>query len=219
MKVIAVVPAYNESIRLAGVLQDLRRFVSEIIVVDDGSSDCTAVIAEQSGAIVLQHLVNRGQGAALETGTQAALERGADVIVHFDADGQFCAEEIPAMIAPIIKGTADVVRGSRFLGKRSELPVLKRRLIMPVGRMIEELFTGVALTDAHNGFRALSAVAAGRLHVTLDRMAHNTEIIREARRQDLRIVEVPVTIKYHEFGQGVGGGFTIVRDLLMQRWI
>ena len=113
--VIAIVPAFNEEKTIGEVVQSLRPFVDKVIVIDDGSYDLTAKRAREAGAEVLAHLLNRGQGAALETGRQAALKSNADIIITFDADGQFNAEEIPALILPIKAGECDVVLGSRFL--------------------------------------------------------------------------------------------------------
>ena len=124
MKTVAVVPAFNEETVIANVIIKLRKKVDEVIVVDDGSRDATSDQARQAGAIVVRHVVNRGQGAAEETGTRLALRRGADVVIHFDADGQHDANDIVAMIAPIQAGRADVTLGSRFLGRAPNIPPL-----------------------------------------------------------------------------------------------
>ena len=133
-KIFIIIPAYNESASIASVIKDIKAANKEwqIVVVDDGSGDETAEFAESAGAVVLRHLINRGQGAALKTGTDYAIMNGAAVIVHFDADGQFLANEISDVIAPIISGQADIVFGSRFLsapdGKKSNIPWLPTRL-------------------------------------------------------------------------------------------
>lgn len=105
MRVIAVIPAFNEAPRLKAVLSNLKSHVDEVIVVDDGSHDDTAAIAQAEEATMLRHAVNRGQGAALKTGTLAALQQGADIIIHLDADGQHHPDEIvQALLEPIRKG-------------------------------------------------------------------------------------------------------------------
>src|SRR5574344_520093 len=109
MKVFCVIPAWNEEQNIGEVLEKLGAFVDEIVVVDDCSRDQTGLVAKKYGATVLRHPINRGQGAALQTGNSYALKNGADIIVHFDADNQFSAEEIPAVIAPLIAEEADIV--------------------------------------------------------------------------------------------------------------
>src|SRR5258708_5146103 len=118
-----VVPAYNEGKRIGETLRPLtERGYRNIVVVDDGSRDNTGDAAMKAGAWVARHIINCGQGAALQTGIDFALRRGASVIVTFDADGQHDADEIPSVIAPVIKGDADVALGSRFLGKTIDIP-------------------------------------------------------------------------------------------------
>lgn len=193
--------------------------VSEIVVVDDGSSDKTRELAEKQNITVLSHFINRGQGAALETGNQYALREGADIIVHFDADGQFLAEEIKDIVSPIQQGEADIVFGSRFLGKKSNLPPFKKYVIIPLAHLINKIFTGSNLTDPQNGFRALSRKAASQIKIEQDGMAHNTEIISKAFTSGLKIKEIPVTVIYHNFGQRFSGGIKIIKDLILSRLI
>ena len=219
MKIFAVVPIYNEKQeRVTSVLKDLEKFVDEIIVVDDGSIESIKV-SEYQSVRVLKHRLNRGQGAALETGTEYALEQGADAIVHFDGDGQFVAEEIKAMIEPVIKGEVDITLGTRFFkDSDSKIPFLKRVIILPVAKIINYLFTGLKLTDAHCGFRAMNRKAAEFLKVEQDRMSHATEIVAKIKKNNLRYKEMPVTVIYHQFGQGVGGGIKIIRELLFSKF-
>lgn len=216
MKCFIVVPAYNEEENLRPVLQGVfsHRPGDSVVVVDDGSADNTALVAQEAGAYVLRHIVNRGQGAALRTGTEYVLSQGAEIIVHFDADGQFDPLEIVGLIEPIIRGEAEVALGSRFL-KDNNIPWTKKRLILPVARLINYFFTGLWLSDAHNGFRALSRQAAEVIEINQDCMAHNSEIVRQIREKNLRFKEVPVTVRYDRYGQGVGGGVKIIRDLLL----
>ena len=115
MKTVAVIPAYFEGSRIARVITDVKAFVDEVVVVDDGSTDITTKTARAAGAKVFRHAVNRGQGAALRTGTEAALKLGADIVVHLDADGQHDPATIPALVKEIEAGS-DVVFGSRFFG-------------------------------------------------------------------------------------------------------
>ncbi len=216
MKIFIVVPAFNESKHITAVIDDLQRHgYNNIVVVDDGSTDNTAALARQRGVVVLRHLVNRGMGAALQTGNTYALQQGADIVVHFDGDGQMQAKDIAKVVAPIIAGEVEVVFGSRFLDNTSQIPWSKKHLLLPVSRVINFFFTGLWLSDAHNGFRALSRSALSQIYISYDGMAHNSEIVEQVRKKRLSFCEVPVTIIYHRYGQSIAGGIKIVRDLIL----
>ena len=112
-----VIPAYNEGKMVGEVVANLVTLGLQVVVVDDGSADNTQAVAKSAGAIVLRHVTNRGQGAALQTGIDFVLGQKASVVVTFDADGQHSAEDIPALGATVRDEGADVALGSRFLGK------------------------------------------------------------------------------------------------------
>lgn len=213
--VFVVIPAYNESKNIGQVIKDVKGRVDRIIVVDDCSRDETAAIARNNGADTLVHIINRGQGAALATGVEYALSQGADIIVHFDADGQFLASEIADVIAPILSGDADVVLGSRFMGKISQIPAFKRSVIMPLARLVNKIFLGIDLTDPQSGFRAFSRYAAAKINIEQDRMAHCTEILGKIYEEKLKVKEVPTSVIYHDFGQRLGGGIKIIKELFI----
>ena len=197
-KVFVVIAAFNEEHSVPKVIRELHKAgYKNVVVVDDGSKDKTYEAALDAGATVLQHIVNRGQGAALQTGIDYALEQDADIIVTFDADGQHRVEDIPAMVKPVESGKYDVTFGSRFLTKQSKenVPFL-RKLYLKVGILVLLLFYGVRMTDAHNGFRALSREAAQKIRITADRMAHASEIVEEVHRLKLKYREIPVVIRY-----------------------
>lgn len=227
MKIVAVIPAYNEEERIEKAVLDAAQFVSQVVVVDDCSRDATGTKARQSGAHLLTHLINRGQGAALQTGTDFALQRlGADVIVHFDADGQMCGSDILPMITPIAVGSADVTLGSRYLGEVTNIP-FSRRLMHQLIPQFTFLFSGLWLTDAHCGFRALSRTAAQSIRITLDRMAHASEIPDQIATKKLRYIEVPVTIRYtaetlaksKAQGQSTAAAFRVAYDFLKGKFL
>jgi len=214
-----IIPAFNEEKNIGAVLESLTPYGYGIVVVDDGSTDRTAEIAISKSATVLKHRANRGQGAALETGNQFALARGAGIIVHFDADGQFLAGEIPALIKPLLLDRADIVFGSRFLQKNSAIPPMKKFVIFPLARAVNRLLFGIRLTDPQSGFRAFLASAAGYLKIENDGMAHCSEILANAYKHRLRIEEAPITVIYSRFGQNIGGGFRILIDLFISKLI
>jgi len=216
-KVWVVIPAWNEEKNIGRVLGELRKFTPNILVVDDGSRDRTKEICHEQGIICISHRINRGQGAALETGKEAALGLGAEIIVHFDSDGQMKPEEIERMVAPILRGEADITLGSRFLDDRTKIPWTKRYFILFPAKIFNWIFTGIWLTDAHCGFRALSRKAALAISLKQDGMAHATEILEQIYEHRLRYKEVPVEIVYHRYGQGFRGGLRIVKNLLISR--
>lgn len=222
MRLIALIPAYNEEARIADAVRDARPYVDAVVVVDDGSSDGTGELARAAGAIVLTHAVNRGQGAALQTASEFAIGTlGAEAVAHFDADGQMRGAEIPALAEPVRLGEADVALGSRFLGAQVNMPVV-RRLANPLARLFTLLVSGVALTDAHNGFRVLSRRAALETPITLDRMAHASQIIDLVAAKRLRYVERPVTIVYTDATLAKSPSsmraFVIVKDLVKDKF-
>lgn len=219
MRIFCVVPAYNEAKNIVKVIKEIRPLVGEVVVVDDGSSDKTRELAKAQAVTVLSHIINRGQGAALKTGTEYALRQGAELVIHYDADGQFLASDIKTVIEPIVKGRAEVVFGSRFLSKRSRLPLLKEKLIMPLARLANRFFLAVNYSDPQSGFRAFSAAAANKITWRQDGMAHCSEILFEVKRSGLKVEEVPITVIYHNFGQRLGGGFKILKDLLVAKFI
>ena len=221
MKIIAVIPAYNEEQNIEQAIKDIKPHVNEVVVIDDGSRDATAQAAKSAGAYVLTHRINRGQGAALRTGTCFAVDPlDADIVVHYDADGQHVAQEIDQMVNPIILGAADVVLGSRFLDKKSNVPFF-RKLVLKGGIIFTRLTSGLKITDTHNGFRAFSRAAAEKINITQDRMAHASEIFDEIVRHKLKFCEVPVTIRYTEASKAKGqkslNSVRIVFDYLVGR--
>ncbi len=218
-KIFCVIPAFNEEIEIANAIKGARKIIGDIVVVDDASIDNTAEIAERAGAKVLRHLVNRGQGAALETGNEFALNNNADIIIHFDADGQFLAEEIPALIAPLLTGEQDAVLGSRFIGKKPAMPFMKKYLIYPVAKFISRHILGLNITDPQCGFRALSRQAAETIKIDNDRMAHCSEILMKIKDHKIKYCEIPVTVIYKRYGQNFTGGFNILKDLLLAKFI
>lgn len=221
MRVIAVMPAYNEKGRIGAAVRGALRRVEKVIVVDDGSADGSADEARAAGADVVVHVLNRGQGAALKTGTVLALAEGADVVVHVDADGQHDPEAIPSLLAPIVEGRADVAFGSRFLGVKSDGMPFSRRLLLAAARAFSGLVLGLprTVTDPQSGMRAMTADAAREIDFTQDRMAHCSEILRLAWRSDLRCVEVPIRVIYTADtlakGQKAGDALKIVWQLLL----
>ncbi len=215
-----IVPAYNEEKNIGRVLSGLfSQGMQNIVVVDDGSSDGTFMVAKLAGAVVLSHEVNRGQGAALQTGNEYALGKGASTVVHFDADGQFNPADIAKSLAVMQNKNLDVILGSRFLDNRSQIPWTKRYIILPIARFINRLLTGLKLTDVHNGFRILSRRALEVINISQDRMAHNSEIIKQVKEKNLSYLEYPVEVTYNEYGQGVGGGLKIIWEILQGRLI
>jgi glycosyltransferase involved in cell wall biosynthesis len=199
MKVFIIIPAYNEEKRIAQVLQELSVLPYEVVVIDDCSADKTTDIVRGFKVTLLRHKLNRGQGAALQTGNQYAVEQGADILVHFDGDGQFLVSEIADFVKQIENGY-DVVLGSRFLGKKSEVPKIKNNIIFPIARVVN-LFFGIRLTDPQSGFRAFSRKAAQFLQIENDGGAHCSEIASKAFKNKLKIKEIPIFVQYHRFGQ------------------
>ena len=221
MKVFAVIPAYREATRIAATLAAVRPFVDGIVVVDDGSGDGTAEAAHVGDVIVLRHAINRGQGAALKTGTEAALLLGADIIVHVDADGQHDPSFIPMLVVPIKEGRADVVFGSRFLGEEPEGMPKSRRIFLHAARTFNAVAVGIPrrVTDPSCGIRAFTARAAREIDFHQDRFAHSSEILRLVTRSKLRWLEVPVRIRYTADslakGQKMTDAFKVAWQLLM----
>ena len=218
-----IVPAFNEGDRLAGTLRSLCGRYPNVVVIDDGSTDATARIARQVPQVwLLRHVINCGQGAALQTGIDFALLDGAELLVTFDADGQHSVEDIARLLEPVRAGRADVVLGSRFLGTVVGMP-WSRWLTLKLGVVFTRVFSQIRVTDAHNGLRVLSRHAAQRIHITLDGMAHASQILDQVQRHGLRYCELPVTIRYNkstlEKGQSSWNSFRIVGQLVLGRFV
>ncbi|MCR4411021.1 MAG: glycosyltransferase family 2 protein [Thermoguttaceae bacterium] len=192
-----VVPAYNEGSRLGSVLQGLLQVAKNVVVVDDGSADDTAEAALRYPVWVLRHVVNLGQGAALQTGITFALRQGAEYVATFDADGQHEPADLPAMLAALRESGADYALGSRFLGRADGIP-LGRKLMLKAAVWFTRLMSRISISDTHNGIRMMTRRGAERIRITMNRMEHASEILDQIARSGLKYVELPVTIRYTE---------------------
>lgn len=157
-RTLIIIPAYNEAVKIAGVIGRVRSCVpgADILVVNDGSSDETARIAGENGAIVVSHPFNMGYGVTIQTGYKFALAHGYDYLAQIDGDGQHDPAFIPMLLAPLQSGEADFVLGSRFLEVESYEPSLARRLGMTFFRGLVRLITGLPITDCTSGFQAFN---------------------------------------------------------------
>ncbi len=216
-----VVPAFNEGEQIEASIKDLKNNgYMNIIVVDDGSKDNTFNLALNKGISVLRHIVNRGQGAALRTGIEKALEEGAEMIVTFDSDGQHNAEDIIKLIEPIDKKEVDVSLGSRFLDDKSNVPFM-RKLFLKGGSLLFRIMYNAKLTDSHNGLRAFSNNAARKINFTQEGMEHASEIVELMVKRKLKYKEVPVKIQYTEYslehGQKTSNAFRIFLKMVINK--
>ena len=218
-QVFVVIPSYNEG---KVIRQTIRSLGDQyhVVLVDDASTDDTANAVRDLPIYYLCHDINLGQGAALQTGMDFARQQGADVVVHFDADGQHNPADIDQFIHELHEHDLDIVLGSRFLrnGDLIAIPRL-RRLLLRVARIINGLLTGLWLSDAHNGFRVMNRHALSTIQLKENRMAHASEILMQIRRKGLRYKEVPTHIIYTEYSQVKGQRWQGAIDILIDVFI
>jgi len=207
LRLLVTVPALDEELTVAGVVQGIPRQIPgiasvEVVVVDDGSRDHTAQRAREAGAEVIRHESTRGVGAAFHTGLSRGIEGGADLIVSIDADGQFDPADIPRLVEPIVSGRADFVSASRFADPAlaPEMPGIKRWGNRMMSRLISRL-AGQRFHDVSCGMRCYSRGAALQLHL-LGRFTYTQEVFLNLAFKQLRIVEVPIRVRgEREFGE------------------
>ena len=198
MKIIIGIPAFNEEKNIAGIISKLKRTTKDIIVCNDGSTDLTAEIAEEMGAIVINHEKNLGYGGAIRSIFLKAKDLNGDVLVTFDADGQHRIEDLNKVINPILDGQSDIVIGSRFLDDSKKGVPQYRKVGIKVITKITNVTIKKDLTDSQSGFRAYSKRVLNEIKPVESGMGVSTEILIKASSKNLKISEVPIKILYGE---------------------
>jgi len=199
MKTIAIIPAYNEASTIGNIIKATSRFVDEILVINDGSSDSTLEVAKNTGATVIDNIVNRGLGKTIQRGYDEALKRGADIVVQIDADGQYDPEEIPKLIQPILENKADLVLGSRLENLRYKMPLIKKWGNSAFSCLLRCL-TGDDIVDGQTGFRATRREALESIQLRGD-FTYTQEMIVKASKEGWRIANVPINFYQRSAGE------------------
>ena len=214
-----IIPLFNEAQVIGGVIQELVPAFSNVVCIDDGSSDGSGAIAREAGARVVTHPINLGQGAALQTGFEYALERGSEFVVTFDADGQHRVVDAVEMLERARSEDLAIVYGSRFLDDRTK-PGFLKKVVLKTAVWVTNLTTRTRLTDAHNGLRVIRADALRQVKLRQDRMAHGTEIIVQLGKTRLPYAEQPVEVIYTDYsrakGQSLLNSVNILIDLFIR---
>ena len=216
-----IIPVYNEAEVIRGVVENVLKTFSKVICVNDGSQDSTSEEIDKTKAILVEHPINMGQGAALQTAIEQALkDKTIKYIVTFDADGQHSVKDAEKMLKVIKKGKVDIVLGSRFLGKVENMPLIKR-IVLKAAVGFTNSFSGVTLTDTHNGLRVFTREFATKLNIAAPDMVHASEIIDKIGRDKWNYEEVPITIIYTDYskakGQSLTNSVNILFDLFLSR--
>ena len=221
LNIYVVIAAYNEEETIEKVIENVKTIFDKVVVVNDCSSDKTLDKINATGAISLNHIINLGQGAALQTGIEYCRLEKADYVITFDADGQHSIEDAKKMLDELVDTCYDIALGSRFLGTTINIPKNKKLLLM-LAIYYTNLTTGLKLTDAHNGLRVMNKRIIDTINIKQNRMAHASEIIEIIAQNNFKYIEVPTTIKYTEYsikkGQKWWGAFPIIIDMLLRKF-
>jgi glycosyltransferase involved in cell wall biosynthesis len=198
-----VIPVYNEGSVIGGVVSSVLRHFKYVVCVNDGSRDDSSLQISKTDAYLVEHPINMGQGASLQTGIEFARQLPVDYFVTFDADGQHRIEDVHQMLKVVESGNYDIILGSRFLGgaigmKRS------KELILKLAIRFSNFTSGIKLTDTHNGLRVFNRHVAETMQITMPDMAHASEILEIMATQKYRYTEVPVTIEYTDYSRSKG---------------
>ena len=212
-----VIPVFNEAQVLQSVVESALTVFPNVVCVDDGSRDGSVEAVLRTRAHLVRHPVNLGQGAALQTGlSYARAQPGAEYFVTFDADGQHRLEDAQKMLDMARSPDVDLVLGTRFAEHAATVPLAKR-LILRTAVLLSPAGRKLKLTDAHNGLRVLTRPVVEDLHITMNGMAHASEIVSYLGRSAWRVREVPVSIRYTDYsrskGQSLLNGVNILFDL------
>ncbi|WP_405295084.1 glycosyltransferase family 2 protein [Methanobrevibacter sp.] len=194
MKIIVIIPAFNEQAAIGEVVRKSLQYADDVLVVDDGSGDNTSKIAGDAGASVLKHQTNFGKGVSLRDAFKKV--DGYDIVVTIDGDGQHNPDEIPALAEPILKDEADFVNGSRYLNGFDENTPAYRRVGQRVLDIATNVTAGTSVTDSQSGFRAFKGDTISCYKFRDPGFGIESEMIADAAENNLRIVEVPITVKY-----------------------
>ena len=215
-----IIPAYNEEQAIRETVLRVLTLGTQVVMVDDCSTDSTTLMVEDLPITILHHSINLGQGAAIQTGIDYAMNANACYLVTFDADGQHDEQDIPFMIHTLKNENLDMVLGSRFLGWAKNM-TRKRALLLKVARIFTWVTSGLYLSDVQNGLRAIRSEVVHSVRITQNRMAHASEILYKIKNHQLHFKEVPTTVRYTEYSQKKGqsalGAGDIVYDLVMKR--
>jgi len=220
--VIAVIPCLNEEHFIADIVNRAKKYVDMVIVIDDGSTDSTAMTASNAGAQVVSHPVSRGAGAATRSGFMKAMNDGAEIVVTLDGDGQHNPDEIPLLIEHAVTENADLVIGSRFNGADVRIKRY-RRFGIDVITFLYNIGASVKITDSQSGFRAHSRKLLENIRITENGFGFSVQVIIQARNKGMKISSVPITCIYHEDGStlnpvrhGLGVAFAVVKHRLLR---
>lgn len=210
MKILIIIPAYNEGSRIGTVVQRVRQMYAdmEVLVVNDGSRDNTVGAAEAAGAMVVSHPFNMGYGVAIQTGYKYALRQGYDFLVQMDGDGQHDPAYIADLLAPVLAGETDFVLGSRFLGIESYEPSLARRTGMVFFRSLVSWLIGQRITDSTSGFQAFNQRVIRFFTTEVFPCDYpDADMLITLHRAGFRIREVPVRMHASATGKSMHSGW------------
>lgn len=217
--IFVLVPAYNEASVIEETINSLKKYFNNIIVVNDGSTDDTVSILKNFDIKIINHPINIGVGGAFQTGFKYILKNHKDCIgaITFDADGQHKVKDAIKIADELINTEYEIIFGSRFLGHAYKIPIIKRFVLRSV-TAITNFFTGMKLTDAHNGLKGFKTSAINKIDIKLDGYAYETELIRQVSEKSISYKESSTDIEYSDYskkkGQNIFNGFIIIEDLL-----
>ena len=195
-EIIAAIPCFNEELFIGSVALKTKDYVDQVVVIDDGSTDNTAMVAEKAGATVISHGSNKGKGAAVSTAFEYARKAGCKALVLLDGDGQHDPAYIPSLVKPVLDDKADMVVGSRYMGIKSSIPGY-RTWGHRVLTTLTNLGSRVKLTDSQSGLRAFSTKALQAFSFVEQGLSVESEMQFLANDASLRVTEIPISIRYY----------------------